>query len=285
MRLGKSTSESAFGKEIRFQEAFVFAILFHVALIGLLSVLGGQCGTADTEIPSARAVSLAFTPPAEREIVTGFEPEQSAPGSRVRDLLFRGTGGDEDTASLAKSDDTAADAVGSIPDEHFTPIPLSRDMASPQGREQRPDSPEIVTPGVTSPSRDVVTQPGSVDSPGRDAATVHEGRDGVSTSEQQRIGDQGLGVEGTVNVRGRRLVFKPTVELPPEYSQMGLSFTVEVEIVVGEEGLVSSARVVRSDGQPDLERRLVQAARRYRFEAVDGGGNQTGTITFVVRPE
>ncbi len=66
---------------------------------------------------------------------------------------------------------------------------------------------------------------------------------------------------------------------------MGLSFTVEVEIIVSPEGLVKTARTISSIGQPDLERRLVQAARRYRFEKILSDEDQTGTITFVVKPE
>jgi TonB family protein len=100
-----------------------------------------------------------------------------------------------------------------------------------------------------------------------------------------REGAGGQGVTGNINLKGRRVIHRPDIVLPERYSRMGRGYSVGVEFVVAPEGLVVQARVAQSVGDLELERILVQYARRYRFERVTDAGNQAGTITFTIVPQ
>lgn len=275
-------------KTMSLRESLLYAVAAHLLIIFLFSVFGARCTDGGKKDETARTVQLHFQPRRERKVLTGIDPRQSAPGDKAEDTFWTGKGSQDRQATRKKSRITDKDSPGSGREstEH-TPIPLSRDMAAPHGHLDNPDSGKIDNPDKDSLEQDYTTRAGNEVSPGRDRATTGRGDEAVDESDptRKREGDRGKGVRGSVNVRGRQVVYKPTVELPPRYSKLGLSFTVQIGIQVSPEGLVIRAGVEKGVGRPDLERRLVQVARRYRFEAVPEDGIQEGTITFFIRPK
>lgn len=99
------------------------------------------------------------------------------------------------------------------------------------------------------------------------------------------IGTPRAEVSGNVNVRGRRIVFSPAMVLPDKYKQRGLSFFVKIAVTVSPEGIVTAASIVGTTGDGELDRIIAQFARRYRFESVTSGEDQSGTIAFHIKPQ
>ena len=109
--------------------------------------------------------------------------------------------------------------------------------------------------------------------------------DNYTLGRDNLIGTPRTGVSGTINVRGRRVVYSPAMVLPEKYKQRGLSFYVTIAVTVSPEGLVTTASIVGTTGDPELDGIVVQFARRYRLEPISSGQDQTGTISFHIRPQ
>ena len=158
---------------------------------------------------------------------------------------------------------------------------------SKHGRLDRSSSPNVDDlPGRRDMNKDRSTRDGDYYSIGRsDLNRNADNRDPDRDSGSRRAnqGNTGSGVTGTVNVRGRRVVYRPVMTLPAKYNKRGLSHSVSIRVVVSPEGIITAASVVGPTGDAELDRILVQFARRHRLEAISGT-DQSGTISFYIRP-
>ena len=272
----------------RMRRMVLYSVMLHLFLVVLVSLFWGK-----SEEPRPRRVQLTIeSRPVAREVIAEVRKE-SAPGRARVDSFTKGAKSESLESLLQRSSfthdrplDRAEPARRRTDDADYGA--LRRDRESPYGRlDRNPDARDMLShrPGLTE--RDTADRRGALDTTGRDDYTRQAGRDGnpgLTGDDFKRQGDQGSGVTGTVKVRGRSLVYRPEIQLPERYSRMGLSFSVQVEISVTEEGLVSMARVLASSGDPELDRRLEQRARLFRFEKASTGGVQGGTIVFDIQP-
>jgi len=176
-----------------------------------------------------------------------------------------------------------------VKDNDTTYSRLSQSLSSKFGRLKRDDSSfsQDYT-GKKSLNKDNKDKQGGSFDLGRDDVDKTVGKKGIGGTESNLLGKTPVAKKGSlsgrVTMKSRRVTYRPNISLPTKYSKMGTTFTIEFKISVTPEGLVTKATLVRSVGYPDLERRMKQYARRYRFEEALGGGVQVGKITFYIRP-
>lgn len=77
-----------------------------------------------------------------------------------------------------------------------------------------------------------------------------------------------------------RLVSSPAPRYPPEALRAGTSGEVLVEITVGTDGSVTSARVVRATPPRVFDREALNAVRRWKFEPIDAATTTRRTLAF-----
>ena len=81
-----------------------------------------------------------------------------------------------------------------------------------------------------------------------------------------------------------RAISQPGPKYPPAAQRAGATATVQVEVTVGTDGAIASARVVSSDGprqfQRDFEREALNAVKRWRFQPVGQATTSRRTIAF-----
>ncbi len=77
-----------------------------------------------------------------------------------------------------------------------------------------------------------------------------------------------------------RVVSAPAPRYPPEALRAGTSGEVLVEITVGTDGSVTSARVVRSTPPRVFDREALNAVRRWKFEPIDAATTTRRTLAF-----
>ena len=77
-----------------------------------------------------------------------------------------------------------------------------------------------------------------------------------------------------------RALSTPPPKFPPEALRAGQSGEVQIEFIVGIDGSVTAARVVRSNPARVFDREAVNAVRRWRFQPVDAPVTTRRTIGF-----
>ena len=77
-----------------------------------------------------------------------------------------------------------------------------------------------------------------------------------------------------------RVVSAPSPRYPPEALRAGTSGEVLVEITVGTDGSVTSARVVRATPPRVFDREALNAVRRWKFEPIDAATTTRRTLAF-----
>lgn len=77
-----------------------------------------------------------------------------------------------------------------------------------------------------------------------------------------------------------RIVNAPAPRYPPDALRAGTSGEVLVELTVGTDGSVTSARVVRATPARVFDREALNAVRRWRFEPIDSATTTRRTIAF-----
>lgn len=77
-----------------------------------------------------------------------------------------------------------------------------------------------------------------------------------------------------------RALSTPPPKFPPEALRAGQSGEVQIEFIVGIDGSVTAARVVRSNPARVFDREAVKAVRRWRFQPVDAPVTTRRTIGF-----
>ena len=274
---------------LRFDRMVVMSIIAHCLLLLFVSLLWG--GSA---VPAIKTVQLVIeSRPVAREVIAEVKRE-SAPGRVKRDAFSTGSAEESLESLLERSTFphqpvAERDAPNRKREDDFDYGSLRRDQESPDGRlDRNPDSKDMQAHRPSITDRDTRTKEGTRETFGRDDATRQSGKNGnpdIKGSDFGKQGDRGAGVTGLVNMRGRSLLYRPTVVLPERFSRQGISYSVQVEITVSEEGIVSRAAVLEPSGDSGLDLLLEQRARMYRFEAASPGtGVQTGTIVFTIQP-
>jgi len=274
---------------VAMKRLFIFSAVAHLVIILVFSLFPSEEQVTPRErvvqlILHKRVVSKEIVPDPVKESAPGQDKNKSeqvfddsffkAAKQILRDHSRVSDGEPQDRSSRDRGDNPRYDRLLKAPD-------------SKQGRLDRSSSRTIDDyPGRRDLNNDKDTRDGNYHSIGRDAITRNtDTRDPLKDTGSRRAtqGNQGNGVTGNVNVRGRRVVYRPTMVLPAKYNRSGLSFTVKISVVVSPEGIITAASVVGMTGDPELDRILVQFARRHRLEAVNGG-DQAGTISFLIRP-
>ncbi len=274
---------------MRFDRMVVVSIAAHCLLLVLVSLFWGG-----TEIPPVRTVQLVIeSRTVSREVIAEVRRE-SAPARARQDSQERGSADDSlenllERSSFPHKPAPERELPNRRREDDFDYGSLRRDHESPAGRlERNPDSKDMQAHRPSLTDRDTRDRAGARDTIGRDDLTRQGGKSstpGISGSDFARQGDRGSGVTGLVNLRGRNCVYRPMITLPERYSRQGLSYTVQVEISVTEEGIVSRAAVTEPSGNPELDLLLEQRARMFRFEAASAGtGTQAGMIAFSIQP-
>jgi TonB family protein len=274
---------------MRFNRMIVASIIAHCLLLVLVSLLW-----SGSEVPPVKVVQLVIeSRPVAKEVIAEVRRE-SAPSKAKQDSQELGAKDNSLESLLERSTyPHKAAPARELPnrrrEDEVDYGSLRRDQESPYGRlERNPDDKDMQSyrPSVTD--RDTKDREGDRDTIGRDDVTRQTGKTGspgVTGADLARQGDRGAGVTGQVNLRGRNLVYRPVISLPERYSRQGLSYTVQIEIMVTEEGIVSRAAISAPSGNPELDILLEQRARMFRFEAAAmGTGNQSGTIAFSIQP-
>ena len=77
-----------------------------------------------------------------------------------------------------------------------------------------------------------------------------------------------------------RVVSAPAPRYPPEALRAGTSGEVLVELTVGTDGSVTSARVVRATPPRVFDREALNAVRRWKFEPIDAATTTRRTLAF-----
>ena len=77
-----------------------------------------------------------------------------------------------------------------------------------------------------------------------------------------------------------RVVSAPAPRYPPEALRAGTAGEVLVEITVGTDGSVTSARVVRATPPRVFDREALNAVRRWKFEPIDAATTTRRTLAF-----
>lgn len=75
-------------------------------------------------------------------------------------------------------------------------------------------------------------------------------------------------------------VSTPQPNYPPDALRAGVTGEVEVSIVIGRDGSVRDARVVRSRPRGTFDRSVLATVRTWRFEPLDEEATLTRTIQF-----
>ena len=76
------------------------------------------------------------------------------------------------------------------------------------------------------------------------------------------------------------MVSAPAPRYPPEALRAGTAGEVLVEITVGTDGSVTSARVVRATPPRVFDREALNAVRRWKFEPIDAATTTRRTLAF-----
>lgn len=273
---------------VRFDRMVVVSFVLHCLLLVLISLFWNGA-----DIPPVRTVQLAIESRAvSREVIAEVRRE-SAPAKDKRDSQEKGAADDSlenllERSSFPHKPALQRDRPNRRRDDDFDYGSLRRDAESPAGRlERNPDSKDMQAHRPSLTDRDTRDIAGRRDSFGRDDLTKQGGKNapGLTGADFAQQGARGAGVTGLANLRGRSCVYQPAISLPERYSRQGLSYTVQVEIHVAEEGIVSRAAVLEPSGDPELDLLLEQRARMFRFEpAAAGSGIQTGMISFSIQP-
>lgn len=116
-------------------------------------------------------------------------------------------------------------------------------------------------------------------SKGEATEKANEGTQGVQTGVAAADKATGLGVQGTFDLNGRSISGDG---LPIPVNTVQDEGRVVVNITVNTSGQVVATSINRRTNtvNPDLRKAAEDAAKRARFNAIDGVDNQTGTITY-----
>jgi len=87
----------------------------------------------------------------------------------------------------------------------------------------------------------------------------------------------------TTPVKQRKVVYKPALFLPKKYLSTDMTMYLTVEVNIQKDGHVLNAKMVRTSGQPELDRLLMENAKKYRFEKLTKDSITTGHLTFVLK--
>ncbi|MDR1722998.1 MAG: TonB family protein [Tannerella sp.] len=120
---------------------------------------------------------------------------------------------------------------------------------------------------------------GSSESSSQGDATAEAGNQGAPTGNSNTGAVQGIGGYGSFNLNGRSV---GSGGLPrPSYSGMEEGRIV-INITVDPNGNVLSAEIGRGTNidTPSMRKSAIEAARRAKFNKIQGANNQSGTITY-----
>jgi TonB family protein len=108
---------------------------------------------------------------------------------------------------------------------------------------------------------------------------TQEGTQGIETGVSAADKQVGIGVQGTFDLNGRSLTGDG---LPRPINTVQDEGRVVVTITVNPAGQViaTSINLRTNTVNPELRKAAEDAARRARFNPIDGIDNQTGTITY-----
>jgi TonB family protein len=103
----------------------------------------------------------------------------------------------------------------------------------------------------------------------------------------------GAGASSAGNLEGPEIIFdKPSearevLEMPrpviPDWvSRQGLRLQVLVRFALTPQGFLKDLQVIRSSGYSDVDSAVMEALRRWRFRAVNGGPDVTGRVPYLI---
>ena len=84
--------------------------------------------------------------------------------------------------------------------------------------------------------------------------------------------------------KGRTLDISVKPKIPAWVSEQGLTLSVTVSFTVLADGFVSAASIERSSGYADVDARVMEAIRMWRFNSVPGVPPAKGSIPYVINP-
>jgi len=270
----------------------VCSLILHVGIFIVALVVGALSSESEPPVQE-RVVRLMLNKRVVSRKIVPVQPQESAAGrnKKLADQVFDQSFFKKIRKSLMQnrsrmSETAPGDPVSSRDrgmDKRYDRLQKSPD--ADHGRLNRSSSRNIDDyPGRRDLNKDTKTRDGNFNSLGRDGLTrTGDDRNPLRTEGTKRAsrGNRGNSVYGVMNVRGRKVVYRPRIVLPAKYSRRGLSYTVRVKVTISPEGHVISAVVMGAPGDAELRRIIVQAARRYRLER---GGSDFGMLVITIRP-
>jgi periplasmic protein TonB len=114
----------------------------------------------------------------------------------------------------------------------------------------------------------------------REAAAARETQQRAAAAPAQQAAAPAAPARATASASGLRAVSTPAPRYPAEAARRQLSGEVQVEITVGTDGSVTSARVVDANPPRTFDREALAAVKRWKFEPLDAPVTTRRTINF-----
>lgn len=114
----------------------------------------------------------------------------------------------------------------------------------------------------------------------REAAAAREAQQRPAPAPTQQAAAPAAPARATASASGLRAVSTPAPRYPAEAARRQVSGEVQVEITVGTDGSVTSARVVDANPPRLFDREALAAVKRWKFEPLDAPVTTRRTINF-----
>lgn len=114
----------------------------------------------------------------------------------------------------------------------------------------------------------------------REAAAAREAQQRPAQAPAQQAAAPAAPARATASASGLRAVSTPAPRYPAEAARRQVSGEVQVEITVGTDGSVTSARVVDANPPRLFDREALAAVKRWKFEPLDAPVTTRRTINF-----
>jgi TonB family protein len=196
-------------------------------------------------------------------------PEQTEPEENtVKDDAEHSS---PDYENAEKTEDTQASKEEKFPDKTPLPTPVPSLTPTPYDPALEEDSLAQLDKLLDGESSD-----------GTDSGKDTEKDSTTTKRDDSSTGEGGGPIIVWEDNRDRNPVDMPDPVIPDWVSRQGLRLKVKVSFLLTPDGIITSLHVIESSGYPDVDSRIVEALRKWRFPSVSGTKNVYGEITYFI---
>jgi TonB family protein len=151
-------------------------------------------------------------------------------------------------------------------------------VTSPPGKTPEPYDPALEEDSLSQLDELLDNgTPGDTDTGDTTSDTV------VPTSDEDAVPEAGGGPVITwEDNQNRSPLNTPEPEIPSWVAEEGLRLVVEVSFLLTPDGFLTSLRITTSSGYTEIDSRVLEALRKWKFPSVEGTMNVKGRITYVI---